>query len=160
SVRVMTAPWSWCRHDALQAGGRRRPSDGCHLDRRCSERAHRVAARTSRDVHGSHLEEDATAVADKYIEQVERPPISLRLSQRFGSRLRRTNPWVIDALLATAFLVVVLVGHFAANDAGVDYHDPDLWSVLLTIGVAVPYVFRRHAPLAVLLTSEAAVVLL
>jgi hypothetical protein len=58
---------------------------------------------------------------------------------------------VVDSLLATAFLVIVLVTHLARTDA--NYHDANLVSVLLTIGVAVPYYFRRHAPLAVLLIS-------
>jgi signal transduction histidine kinase len=58
---------------------------------------------------------------------------------------------VIDALLATTFLVVVLVTHLARTD--LDYHDANPLSVLLTIGVAVPYYFRRQAPLAVLLIS-------
>jgi signal transduction histidine kinase len=67
---------------------------------------------------------------------------------------------VIDSLLATAFLVGVLVGHLGATDSAVKYHDPNLVSVLLAIGVAVPYYFRRHAPLAVLLLSEACLVAL
>jgi DNA-binding CsgD family transcriptional regulator len=73
-------------------------------------------------------------------------------------RLRATNPWLIDSLLATAFLVIVLVAHFGAENPSARYHDPNLLSVLLTIGVAVPYYFRRHAPVAVLLISEACVV--
>jgi signal transduction histidine kinase len=76
-------------------------------------------------------------------------------------RLRRLNLWAIDACLATVFLVLALVGHFAAtgND-GAHYRDADVLSVALTLLVAVPYYFRRHAPLAVLLASELGVVLL
>jgi signal transduction histidine kinase len=93
-------------------------------------------------------------------DQVERPPLSVRLTQ-LGTRARSLNLWVLDALLATAFLILVLVGHFAATgNAGVEYRDPDLFSVLLSLTVAVPYYFRRHAPLAVLVISEAAVVVL
>jgi signal transduction histidine kinase len=93
-------------------------------------------------------------------DQVERPPMSVRLTH-LGSRVRRMNLWVLDALLATAFLVLVLVGHFTASgDAGVDYRDPDAFSVVLSLAAAVPYYFRRHAPLAVLLISETAVVVL
>jgi signal transduction histidine kinase len=78
-----------------------------------------------------------------------------------GNGLRGINTWLIDGLLATAFLVLVLVGHFAASrNAGAEYRDPDVLSVLLSISVAVPYYFRRHAPLAVLLVSEVGVVLL
>ena len=85
---------------------------------------------------------------------------SERLTQ-WGSRLRQMNPWVLDGLLATFFLVIVLVAHFVAtNNVKVDYRDPDALSVLLTICVAVPYYFRRHAPLAVLLVSEFCVVVL
>jgi hypothetical protein len=53
---------------------------------------------------------------------------------------------MIDLLLATAFLVIVLVTHLGATDSAVKYHDADLVSVLFTIGVAVPYYFRQHAP--------------
>ena len=87
-------------------------------------------------------------------------PIPGRLTH-FGSRLRQINPWVLDALLATVFLVLVVVGHFtASNNVKVEYRDADVLSVLLTIGVAVPYYFRRHAPLIVLLVSEFCVVVL
>jgi len=95
-----------------------------------------------------------------YIEQVEHQAIGLPLTQRLSLRLRAANPWVVDSLLATVFLVIVLVGHFSAADNGVKYHDPNVVSVLLTIGVAVPYYFRRHAPLAVLLISGVCVVAL
>jgi signal transduction histidine kinase len=46
------------------------------------------------------------------------------------------------------------------TDSHVKYHDANLGSVLLAIGVAVPYYFRRHAPLAVLLISEGCLVAL
>jgi signal transduction histidine kinase len=80
---------------------------------------------------------------------------------QLGTRLRQANPWVIDALLATAFLGLVLVGHFAASgDAGAHYRDADALSVSLTVCVALPYYFRRRAPLPVLLVSELCVVIL
>jgi signal transduction histidine kinase len=63
-------------------------------------------------------------------------------------------------MLASAFLVLVVVGHLAAGNEGVVYRDPDALSVLLSVGAAVPYYFRRHAPLAVLLISEFCVVIL
>jgi signal transduction histidine kinase len=91
---------------------------------------------------------------------VEYPAVGVPLTQRLSLRLRGANPWIIDSLLATAFLVIVLVGHLSTTDSSVKYHDANLRSVLLTIGVAVPYYFRRHAPLAVLLISEACVVAL
>jgi signal transduction histidine kinase len=81
--------------------------------------------------------------------------VGVPLTQRLSFRLRAANPWVIDSLLATAFLVIVLSSHLRSTDSAVKYNDPDMVSVLLAIGVAVPYYFRRHAPLAVLLISEA-----
>jgi signal transduction histidine kinase len=93
-------------------------------------------------------------------EQVERPPLTVRLTQ-FGRRIGGVNLWLLDGLLATVFVVVALIGHFAATGhSSVVYRDPDVFSVLLTLGVAVPYYFRRHAPLAVLLISEIGVVTL
>jgi hypothetical protein len=91
---------------------------------------------------------------------VEHPAVAVALTQRVSLRLRAANPWVIDSLLATAFLVIVLVGHLGTTDSHVKYHDANLVSVLLAIGVAVPYYFRRHAPLAVLLISEVCLVAL
>jgi signal transduction histidine kinase len=80
---------------------------------------------------------------------------------QLGTRLRQANPWVIDALLASVFLVLVLVGHFAAGgDGGTQYRDADALSVLLTVFVALPYYFRRRSPLPVLLISEVCVVAL
>ncbi len=91
---------------------------------------------------------------------MQRTPASVRLTQ-LGARLRHVNPWVIDGLLASVFLVLSLIGHFAASgDAGAHYRDADAFSVVLTIGVAVPYYFRRRSPLPVLLISELCVVLL
>jgi signal transduction histidine kinase len=91
---------------------------------------------------------------------VEHPAAGIPLTERLRFRLRATNPWVIDSLLATAFLVSLLVAHLGATDNVVKHHDPNLASVLLTIGVAVPYYFRRYAPLPVLLISEVCVVAL
>ena len=96
---------------------------------------------------------DARRQRRTYIEQVEHPAVGVPLTQRLSLRLRGANPWVIDSLLATAFLVIVLVSHLGTTDSAVKYHDANLGSVLLAIGVAVPYYFRRHAPLAVLLIS-------
>lgn len=91
---------------------------------------------------------------------MEQPPVGVPLTQRLSLRLRAANPWAIDSLLATAFLVIVLGTHLGHTDSGVKYHGPNLVSVLLAVGVAVPYYFRRHAPLAVLLISEVCLVTL
>ena len=107
-----------------------------------------------------HLWADARHHPRRYIEQVEHPAVGVPLTQRLSLRLRGANPWVVDSLLATAFIVIVLVGHLGTTDTAVKYHDANLVSVLLAIGVAVPYYFRRHAPLAVLLISEVCLVAL
>ncbi|HKA05329.1 MAG TPA: hypothetical protein VKD67_13410 [Acidimicrobiales bacterium] len=91
---------------------------------------------------------------------MEHPALGVALTQRLSLRLRAANPWVIDSLLATAFVANVLVTHLVATDSAVKYHDPNVVSVLLAIGVAVPYYFRRHAPLAVLLISGVCLVAL
>ncbi|MDT5328539.1 MAG: hypothetical protein QOF25_5691, partial [Mycobacterium sp.] len=75
--------------------------------------------------------------------------------------MRRADPWMLDAILATAFVVLALIGHLASTGgAGVHYRDTDALSVLMTLTVALPYYVRRRAPLAVLLISEIAVVVL
>jgi signal transduction histidine kinase len=91
---------------------------------------------------------------------VEHPAVGVPLIQRLSLGLRAANPWVIDSLLATAFLVIVLSSHLGTTDSAVKYHDANVVSVLLAIGVAVPYYFRRHAPLAVLLISGVCLVVL
>jgi hypothetical protein len=48
---------------------------------------------------------------------VEHPALGVALTQRLSLRLRVANPWVIDSLLATAFLVNVLVTHLVATDS-------------------------------------------
>jgi signal transduction histidine kinase len=90
---------------------------------------------------------------------VEQPPISVRLGD-LGRRLRATNPWVIDALSASFFVVLCLIALFTATDGGVDYRDNNVWSVLLTLGASVPYYFRRRFPLIVLLISALCVIAL
>src|SRR6516162_8622252 len=81
-----------------------------------------------------HLWADARHQLRTYIEQVEHPAVGIPLTQRLSLRLRTANPWLIDSLLATAFLVIVLVSHLTGTDSGVKYHDANLVSVLLAIG--------------------------
>jgi signal transduction histidine kinase len=90
---------------------------------------------------------------------VEPAPSFGRLSD-FGRRLRRTNPWIIDGLLATFFVAISLVALFTVDDQGVNYRDTNALAVLLTLGAALPYYFRRRDPLTVLLVSAACVVAL
>jgi signal transduction histidine kinase len=68
---------------------------------------------------------------------------------------------MLDAILATAFVVLALIGHLASTGgAGVHFRDSDALSVFMTLAVALPYYVRRRAPLAVLLISEIGVVAL
>ena len=51
-----------------------------------------------------------------YIDPVEQQAVGVPLTQRLGLRLRAANPWVVDAILATAFLVIALVAHFGSKE--------------------------------------------
>jgi signal transduction histidine kinase len=75
-----------------------------------------------------------------------------------AERVRRTNPWVVDGSIAAVFVVLGLAstaGRGSVTKA--DYRPGDAWSVLLVLLATVPFVFRRRAPLAVLLVTSAAV---
>jgi signal transduction histidine kinase len=76
-------------------------------------------------------------------------------------RFQQVDLWVLDGCIASVFVVLAVVGHLSSTgDVGVDYRDTSALSIALTLGVAIPYFLRRHAPLAVLLVSEACVVAL
>lgn len=79
---------------------------------------------------------------------------------RFGTWFRNLDPWVLDAVLGTVFTVVGLVGLLAASDPEGEFADPDALGVVLSLGVTAPLFFRRRAPLATLLVSTVALVLL
>jgi signal transduction histidine kinase len=108
---------------------------------------------------GINPEADAGERPDRYVDQVQQSPAAARLTE-MRHRMRRMNPWVIDALLATFFVVLCVAAHLTVSDSGTHYHDTSAWSLFLTLGATVPYYFRRHAPLAVLLVSAVFVVLL
>jgi signal transduction histidine kinase len=80
-------------------------------------------------------------------------PRFARLS-RFASG---SNPWAIDAVLATLFVIVGLVttGDGQSNE---DLRDRDALGVALVLATTVPFYVRRRAPLAVLVVSGSAVV--
>jgi signal transduction histidine kinase len=86
------------------------------------------------------------------------PPTRLgALRQRF----QQVDLWVLDGLIATVFVVLAVVGHVSSpGDVGVDYRDTSALSIALTLGAALPFYLRRHAPLTTLLLSEACVVAL
>jgi signal transduction histidine kinase len=88
-----------------------------------------------------------------YREGVETAPISVRLTD-LVSKIRRTPPWLIDAVIATAFIPIAL-GAFLSTDAtDVDgLKEPDALGVVLTLACVLPYYFRRRAPLVVFLVS-------
>src|SRR3954452_17140975 len=93
----------------------------------------------------------------RYVARVSAQGWTERTS-RLGARLRSIDPWLIDGVLAVIFVVVAIVGHFSTDDSGFDYRDPDVLSVGLTLIAAAVYLFRRRAPLAVLVVSEICVV--
>jgi signal transduction histidine kinase len=78
-----------------------------------------------------------------------------------AERVRRTNPWIVDGAIAVVFVVFGLISAAGRGTVpGADYQPGDVWSVLLVLAATVPFAFRRHAPLAVLLVSGVAVTLL
>jgi signal transduction histidine kinase len=98
------------------------------------------------------LQTDVPALTCRYVDQVEQPPFSVRLT-RLGQRIRDTDPWIIDGFLGTAFVIVGVIAFYAGGGGNSHLRDPDVGGLLLTLAVAVPYYFRRHAPLIVLAVS-------
>ena len=87
-------------------------------------------------------------------------PAESRLA-RLAQRLRSTKPGVIDAVLGTLFTIAAPLSILGdAGDTTVKYHDTDALAVALAFVVAVPYFFRRRAPLPVFLIGLAPVVFL
>jgi signal transduction histidine kinase len=104
------------------------------------------------------LQPDPPRPTSRYVANVDRVPLAVRLGH-LAQRIRRTKPWVIDAITASAFVALGLATHYAPEDA-VDYRDPTAFSTALVVLGAVPYYFRRRFPLAVLVVSTVAVVTL
>lgn len=94
----------------------------------------------------------------RYVDRVESVPVAARVS-RLWHRARRTNPWVLDALIATA-LMAVSVPALWFTGAGTRYREPSAFAVVLTVLGVVPYYFRRHAPLVALVAASVPLVLL
>jgi len=78
-----------------------------------------------------------------------------------SERVRRANPWVVDGAIAGVF---VALGLLSTQGRGTvpraDFQPSDALSVVLVLATAVPFAFRRRAPLAVLLVASTAVSLL
>ncbi|HVJ98588.1 MAG TPA: histidine kinase, partial [Acidimicrobiia bacterium] len=85
-----------------------------------------------------------------------KPPISVRMAD-FGSRIRRTNPWIIDALIATVFLIAAPFAMYSEAHADPSFHDPDVGGWILTVGMVLPFYFRRRAPFTVFCIGTAGV---
>ena len=84
-----------------------------------------------------------------YVEPVEaKPPITVRMAE-FGQRVRRTNPWIIDALIATVFLIAAPFAMYANDNNAADFHEVDFWCWFFTVGMVLPFYFRRRYPFAV-----------
>jgi signal transduction histidine kinase len=101
---------------------------------------------------------DARSRPSRYVDQVERAGVSPRLTELL-TRLRRIEPWRIDLVLGTVFVVAGLVSLYAP-DPKHTFHPPDGWAVFLTVLAAAPYYVRRRAPLLVLAVTSVPVVIL
>jgi signal transduction histidine kinase len=99
-------------------------------------------------------ETDARRTSDQYREVVT-PSIWHRTKTWFGG----LNPWVVDGAVAVIFVLLGLATTSGRGNVATDLYEPqDALSVVLVIASAVPFVFLRRAPLAVLLVSTSAVV--
>ncbi len=60
----------------------------------------------------------------------------------------RAHPFAADALLAALIASISLTFHLTEHAP--EYHEPNVWGVLLTLGATVPIAWRRRNPIAVL----------
>jgi signal transduction histidine kinase len=93
----------------------------------------------------------------RYVDQVGQAERAVGAAVR---RLGHVSPRTLDVLLGTLFVVVGLVAHLAGGDGSSKYRPADALSVALTLTVAVPYYWRRRAPLLVLAISVVPLVVL
>jgi signal transduction histidine kinase len=143
----------WCDHDALTTAPGRRPEDASAVN--LEEVDHdRFAARVHPEMYARvRRQTDGELAPDRYVEQVERPPLSVRISN-LGRRLRGINLWLLDALVASTILLVAIPTLWAVNESSsYTYSDPGAIAILLTIAVGLPFYFRRHAPVATLVAA-------
>jgi signal transduction histidine kinase len=103
-------------------------------------------------------EMDAPALTCRYVDQVERVPFSVRLSD-LALRVRRMNTWVMDAIITTPFLLVGTIVMLVGDTTG-GFREPGAVAVALTWAAILPYYFRRRAPLPVLVVSTVALMTL
>jgi signal transduction histidine kinase len=103
---------------------------------------------------------DAPMAPARYREVVTADPGTENRLQAFGERLRARNPWVVDGTMAAVFVFVGLITTASRGQISKDVYEPqDAFGVFLVLMATVPFVFRRRAPLTVLLVSTTAVVL-
>ena len=101
---------------------------------------------------GCYLEMDAKSRTCRYLDQVEPTSLSTRLTE-LAQRLRRIDPWIIDLVLGTVFVIVGLIGLFAPDPHNT-FLKPNGLAVFLTVLTAAPYYVRRRAPLPVLMITH------
>src|SRR4051812_1445837 len=71
------------------------------------------------------------------------------------------RPWLLDGLIGSAFVIAGLISQWGGQpNAAIDSKPSDAISLVLVLMTAVPYFFRRRAPLAVLGVSTASLALL
>lgn len=94
----------------------------------------------------------------RYVERVGQPFL-VRARHR-AKALDEAKPWVFDSILASFFVVLGLAGHWSAPNETSELHDANAWSTVLTLWAAVPFYWRRRAPLAVYSIAVMPVVIL
>jgi signal transduction histidine kinase len=71
------------------------------------------------------------------------------------------NPWIIDGVIAAAFVIVGFLGTSGrGNVPRSDYQPMDALGIALVLGATVPFAFLRRAALAVLIVAGSCVVML
>lgn len=81
--------------------------------------------------------------------------------QRWWQRSVAPRPWLIDGLIGTTFVIAGLISQWGGQpNAAIHSKPSDAVSTVLVLVIAVPYYFRRRAPLLVLAVSTAGLALL
>ncbi len=99
---------------------------------------------------------DAARAAGQYREVVTTAARLHRIRAWFDG----LNPWVVDGAVAVIFVIIGLATTSGRGQVSKDLYEPqDAFGVVLVLASSVPFVFRRRAPLAVLMFCTTAVVL-
>ncbi len=98
---------------------------------------------------------DAAEPGNRYREVVTTSARQHRVREWFG----HANPWVVDSIIAVAFVILGLASTTGRGQVPRSFYEPmDALGIVLVLAASVPFVFRQHAPLAVLLVATTAVV--